>query len=227
MEFSIDDWSPLAISLKTAVPATVVAFFLGIAAACLVVRMRRGKNILDAMFMLPLVLPPTVIGFLLVMAFSKYTDLGTFLLDHGIRIVNSQIGVTIAITVVSFPLMYRAVRGSLESFDENMTGVARTLGMSEAKVLRKVVLPNILPGLVSGGVLTFARALGEYGAAMMVGGCISGKTVTMSIAVGIEYISDRDLAYSWTFILIGIAATVVVMMNWFNQRQMRMTGGGR
>jgi molybdate transport system permease protein len=227
MEWAIDDWSPLWISLKTAIPATAAAFFLGIAAAYLVVRMKRGKNIVDAVFMLPLVLPPTVIGFLLITAFSKYSDIGTFLLDHGIRIVNSQLGVTIAITIVAFPLMYRAVRGSLESFDDNMINAARTLGMSEPTVLRKVIIPNILPGLVSGAVLAFARALGEYGAAMMIGGSISGKTVTMSIAVGMEYITNRDLAYCWTIILIGIAATVVVMMNWFNQKQMNTTGGGR
>jgi molybdate transport system permease protein len=226
MEWVITDWSPFWISLKVAGFATVFAVILGILAAWLVNRVNRGKALLDALFIMPLILPPTVLGFLILETVSIHSPIGVFLLDIGIKLTMNWKGAVLASTIVAFPLMYRSVRGSLEAFDDNILNAGRTLGMSERSILVSVVLPNIVPGIVAGTILAFARALGEFGATMMVAGNIVNKTQTMSIAVWSAYSGgDMELAYNWVIVLMAISITVIVIMNWFSHRQKKLMRG--
>ena len=164
--------SPLLISLKTAIIATVVAFFGGIACARWAMKLKPlSKSILDGILNLPLVLPPTVAGFLLLLIFSLKRPLGIYLWEHyQLKVVLSWPGCVLAATVVAFPLMYRNARAAFEQVDVNYIYAGRTLGLSEWTIFRKVVIPVAGPGIASGTILTFARALGEYGAHIHAGG---------------------------------------------------------
>ncbi len=226
MEWVITDWSPFWISLKVAGFATIFAVVLGILAAWLVNRVDRGKAFLDAIFIIPLILPPTVLGFLILETVSIHSPIGVFLLDIGVKLTMNWKGAVLASTIVAFPLMYRAVRGSLEAFDDNMLNAGRTLGMSERSMFISIIIPNIVPGIVAGTILSFARALGEFGATMMVAGNIINKTQTMSIAVWSAYSGgDMQLAYNWVIVLVAISLTVIVIMNWITHRQKRLMRG--
>mgnify|MGYP000338572695 CR=1 FL=1 len=176
------DWSPLFISIKTGIVATIFSFFLGIYAARKVVKTTPGKKaIIDGILTLPMVLPPTVAGFFLLLIFSRRRPFGIFLFEQfGIKVVQTWLGCIIAATVISFPLMYRNARASFEQLDANLIYAARTLGMSELQIFWKVAVPNAGPGIIAGTILTFARALGEYGATSMLAGNIPGKTSTIS-----------------------------------------------
>ena len=182
------DLSPLLISLKTAIIATVVAFFGGIACARWAMKLKPlSKSILDGILNLPLVLPPTVAGFLLLLLFSLKRPLGIYLWEHyQFKVVLSWPGCVLAATVVAFPLMYRNARAAFEQVDVNYIYAGRTLGLSEWTIFRKVVIPVAGPGIASGTILTFARALGEYGATSMLAGNILGKTRTMAVAIAAE-----------------------------------------
>ena len=171
------DWSPLFISLKTGVVATFISFFLGIYAARKVVKTTPGKKaIIDGILTLPMVLPPTVAGFFLLLIFSRRRPFGIFLYDtFDIKVVQSWLGCIIAATVIAFPLMYRNARAAFEQIDVNLIYAGRTLGMSDTKIFWKVVIPSAGPGIASGTILTFARALGEYGATSMLAGNIPGS----------------------------------------------------
>lgn len=177
------DLSPLWISLKVALPATIFTFVLGICAARTVVKLKHGQAVLDGLFTLPLVLPPTVVGFFLLLAFGKNSLVGQFFSQFGFSFIFSWQGAVIASTVVSFPLMYRTVRGAFEQINPEYLYAARTLGMTERKIFRKIMLPLAWPGILAGTILSFARALGEFGATIMIAGNIPGKTQTMSVAV--------------------------------------------
>ena len=170
------DWSPLFISLKTGVVATFISFFLGIYAARKVVKTTPGKKaIIDGILTLPMVLPPTVAGFFLLLIFSKRRPFGIFLYEtFDIKVVQSWLGCIIAATVIAFPLMYRNARAAFEQLDVNLIYAGRTLGMSDVAIFWKVVIPSAGPGIASGTILTFARALGEYGATSMLAGNIPG-----------------------------------------------------
>ena len=163
------DWSPLIISLKTGVVATIISFFLGIFAARKVIKTTSGKKaVIDGILTLPMVLPPTVAGFFLLLLFSKRRPLGIFLYEQfDIKVVQTWLGCIIAATVIAFPLMYRNARAAFEQIDVNLVYAGRTLGMSETQIFWKVVVPTAGPGIASGTILTFARALGEYGATSM------------------------------------------------------------
>ncbi len=218
------DLSPLIISLKVALTATLITIFAGTVAARFVIKIKRFKGIIDGLFTLPMVLPPTVVGFFLLVLLGKTSPVGKFLINLNINIVFTWVGAVIASAVVSFPLMYRTVRGAFEQFDVNIVYAARTLGMSESKIFSAIVLPNIVPGLIAGTILSFARALGEFGATMMLAGNIPGKTQTMSVAVYSAVQSgDNATAYKWVAVVCAMSFTAMILMNFWNGRQIKKT----
>ena len=202
------DWSPLFISIKTGIAATIVSFFLGIWAARKVLKAKTGlRAVLDGILTLPLVLPPTVAGFFLLLIFSTRRTVGSYLYTtFDIKIVQSWAGCVIAATVIAFPLMYRNARAAFEQVDVNLIYAAQTLGMPEWKIFWRVIMPAAGPGV--------ARALGEYGATSMLAGNIPGKTATISqrIAMVIQD-GDYQTAGVWVGIVILIAFGIVVLMN--------------
>ena len=218
------DWSPLWISLKTGIVATIISFFMGIFAARKVIKMSPGKKaVLDGILTLPMVLPPTVAGFFLLLIFSRRRPFGTFLFEElGIKVVQTWIGCIIAATVIAFPLMYRNARAAFEQLDVNLIYAGRTLGMSDIKIFWKIVVPSAGPGVASGTILTFARALGEYGATSMLAGNIPGKTGTISQKIAMV-IQDGDYltAGVWVAIVMLIAFMVVFLMNLISGKQMK------
>ncbi len=218
------DWSPLLISFKTAVAATIVSFFLGLFAAGKIMHAGNGvKSVLDGILTLPLVLPPTVAGFFLLLLFSKRRPFGIFLFEtFGIKVVQSWLGCVIAATVIAFPLMYRNARAAFELIDTDLIYAARTLGMSERAIFFRVIIPTSGPGIASGTILTFARALGEYGATSMLAGNIPGKTATISQRIAMV-IQDQDYitAGIWVAIVLIIAFTAVLLLNLISGRHMK------
>ena len=217
------DWSPLWITLQTALAATFLSFFLGLWAARRVVAAGpRVKAVLDGLLTLPMVLPPTAAGFFLLLIFSLRRPFGSFLYEQlGIRVVQTWLGCVIAATVIAFPLMYRNARAALEQVDVNLVYAARTLGMGEAELFWRVVVPTAGPGVASGTVLTFARAMGEYGATSMLAGNIAGKTGTISqrIAMVIQN-GDYLTAGVWVAVVFVIAFAVILAMNLISGRGM-------
>lgn len=221
------DWSPLFISLKTGVAATVISFFLGIYAARKVVKASPGKKaVIDGILTLPMVLPPTVAGFFLLLLFSRRRLLGEFLFDQfGFKVVQTWGGCVIAATVIAFPLMYRNARAAMEQIDVNLVYAGRTLGMSDIEIFWKVVIPTAGPGIASGTILTFARALGEYGATSMLAGNIPGKTGTISQKIAMV-IQDGDYltAGIWVVIVMIIAFVIISLMNLISGKKMKNVG---
>ena len=217
------DLSPIIISLKTATLSIIITFFLGVAAAQFVFRLKSKtmKTILDGLFTLPLVLPPTVAGFFLLYIFGMRRPIGKFFENYlGIKIAFSWAATILAAVVMSFPLMYRSARGALEQIDEDLIFAARTLGMSEWSIFFRVMIPNALPVIISGGVLAFARGLGEFGATAMIAGNIRGKTRTLPLAVYSAVASGKmDDAGQYVVILVGISFIVVVCMNYFSMER--------
>lgn len=218
------DWSPLFISLKTGIVATFISFFLGIYAARKVVKTTPGKKaVIDGILTLPMVLPPTVAGFFLLLIFSKRRPFGIFLYEtFDIKVVQSWLGCIIAATVIAFPLMYRNARAAFEQLDVNLIYAGRTLGMSDIRIFWKVVIPSAGPGIASGTILTFARALGEYGATSMLAGNIPGKTGTISQKIAMV-IQDGDYATEgvWVAIVMLIAFLVIFSMNFISGTKMK------
>ena len=218
------DWSPLFISLKTGIVATFISFFLGIYAARKVVKTTPGKKaVIDGILTLPMVLPPTVAGFFLLLIFSKRRPFGIFLYEtFDIKVVQSWLGCIIAATVIAFPLMYRNARAAFEQLDVNLIYAGRTLGMSDIRIFWKVVIPSAGPGIASGTILTFARALGEYGATSMLAGNIPGKTGTISQKIAMV-IQDGDYATAgvWVAIVMLIAFLVIFSMTFISGTKMK------
>lgn len=218
------DWSPLFISLKTGIVATFISFFLGIYAARKVVKTTPGKKaVIDGILTLPMVLTPTVAGFFLLLIFSKRRPFGIFLYEtFDIKVVQSWLGCIIAATVIAFPLMYRNARAAFEQLDVNLIYAGRTLGMSDIRIFWKVVIPSAGPGIASGTILTFARALGEYGATSMLAGNIPGKTGTISQKIAMV-IQDGDYATAgvWVAIVMLIAFLVIFSMNFISGTKMK------
>lgn len=218
------DWSPLFISIKTGIVATIFSFFLGIYAARKVVKTTPGKKaIIDGILTLPMVLPPTVAGFFLLLIFSRRRPFGIFLFENfGIKVVQTWLGCIIAATVISFPLMYRNARAAMEQIDVNLIYAGRTLGMSDTEIFWKVVIPTAGPGIASGTILTFARALGEYGVTSMLAGNIPGKTGTISQKIAMV-IQDGDYmtAGVWVAIVMVIAFLVIFLMNLISGKKMK------
>jgi molybdate transport system permease protein len=176
--------SPLWISFKTVLTTTVITFFIGLFAARWMARYSgRGKSLIDGIFILPLVLPPTVVGFGLLMLFGKNGPLGEFFSWLGTTIVFSWPATVIAAVIMTFPLMYMSARAGFEQVDINVENAARTLGASEWRVFWTVTMPMAWPAVVAAIILTFARALGEFGATLMLAGNIPGKTTTIPVAI--------------------------------------------
>lgn len=206
--------SPLIISLKTAFAATVITFFIGIGLAFVVIQMKHFQGLADAVITLPMVLPPTVVGFFLLLFLGKRSTIGQFLLQFDVSLVFSWQAAVISAIVVSLPLMYRTARGAFEQIDKNILDAARTLGVSEWRIFWHILLPNSWHGILAGLVLSFTRALGEFGATIMFAGNIPGKTQTMSTAIyAAVQANDYDLAFNWAIIIVVFSLFFVVLMN--------------
>jgi molybdate transport system permease protein len=209
-------WSPIIISMEVAVAATVIAFFLGLVAAWNTIKLRRLKGAVDAIFTLPMVLPPTVIGFFLLIIFGKNGLIGGWLYEIGWPIVFSIRGAIVAAAVVAFPLMYRTSRGAFESLDRDLVAAARVDGAGEARIFWQIIVPTCKPGILSGTVLAFTRALGEFGATSMLAGNIPGRTQTMSLAIySAVQSNERSTAYGWVAVIMIISFTTLILMNLF------------
>jgi len=216
------DYSPLWVTLKISLAATVIVFVTGLLASWGVTSMRKGRAVIDAVLSLPLVLPPTVVGFLLLICLGSNSPIGKVLDSLGMRVIFTWQGAAVAAAVVSFPVMYRGMRGAFEQIDENVVNAARTLGLSEFTILRKVMIPMALPGITASVVLSFARCLGEFGATLMVAGNIPGRTRTMSVAVYTAMqSSDRELAFKWVAIIILYSLVILIVMNALSGRRVR------
>ena len=216
------DLSPLWISLKIALTATLITFLTGLAAAWGVTYLRRGKHVVDSLLSIPMVLPPTVVGFLLLLLFGRNSAFGRFLDGIGVNLIFTWQGAVIAAVVVSFPVMYRGARGAMEQVDRNLVYAARTLGMREFTILRRVILPSAWPGIAAAAVLSFARALGEFGATIMIAGNLPGRTQTMAVAVYTAMQGgNRELAMKWVLIIVSFSLATLILMNYWTGRSRR------
>ena len=215
-----DKMEPLLITLKTASAATLITFFAGIFLARFVCNLKRGKTLVDAVIMLPLVLPPTVAGFFLLLTLGKRSPIGQFLLQFDITLVFTWQAAVIAAAVISLPLMYRTTRAAFEQLDPNIIYAARTLGASERKIFWRIVLPNARAGILAGIVLSFTRAAGEFGATIMFAGNVPGVTQTMSTAIyAAVQANDYDLALKWAIMLAMLSLTFILALNCIVKRR--------
>lgn len=214
-------WYPLWNSLRIAAISSVLVFFLGILCAYYVARLpRAAKGILDVFLTLPMVLPPTVCGYFLLLAFGVKRPLGMFLAQFGIKFVMTWYGGILAATMVAFPLMYRTARGAFESFDMNLAYAGQTLGLSNTFIFWKIRMPACRQGILAGIVLAFARALGEYGATSMLIGYTPGKTATISTTVYQLWRTNDDAgAFQWVMVNLAISAVVLLAVNMLETRQ--------
>lgn len=221
------DWSPLWISLSIAIPATVITFFLGVFMAYHVTKAgKKLGRILDILFTLPLVLPPTVAGFLLLVLLGKNGIIGKGLSSLGVQFIFTRSAAVLAATTISLPLMYRSAKAAFEQIDQNLIYAGRTLGMSEGRIFLRITLPNALPGVASGTILAFARALGEFGATLMLAGNIPGRTQTMPMAIYTAMQGgSKQEAFVWVIILLLISCLMIFLMGIFSGE--RRTTRGR
>lgn len=213
--------SPIGISLKTSVVATVINFFLGVLVARWMVSYKgKGQAIIDGILITPLVLPPTVTGFILLLIFGRSGPIGKLLFLVGKTIVFSWPATVVAATVVSFPMMYQSSKAAFELIDSNIINAARTLGVSDWKIFLKIMVPLAWPGIAAGTILTFTRALGEFGATLMFAGNIPQKTQTIPIAIYFAAEGGRmDQAVLYVVLMIIISLTMIVLLNLWKKRQ--------
>jgi molybdate transport system permease protein len=216
------DLSPIFISFKTAIVAIVFTFFIGTVSAYLIFRMktRELKMLFNSLFTLPLVLPPTVFGFFLLEIFGVEQPIGRFLLDFfAVKVVFSWQATVIAAVAVSFPMMYRSAIAAFEQIDPELFAAAQTLGFSEMKIFGKIALPLAVNGLLAGGVLAFARGLGEFGATTMLAGNIAGKTRTLPLAIySAVAAGDWSLAQKYVLIIIVICLVILFLTEIFTKK---------
>ena len=216
------DWYPLFNSIRIAAISTVAVFFLGIFCAQRIARLPRlVKGVLDVVLTLPLVLPPTVVGWLLLLLLGPKRPLGAWVQEVlGVRLVMTWWSAIFATVVVAFPLMYRTARGSFESFDPDLADAGRTLGRSNTWIFWRVQMPCCKQGILAGAVLAFARALGEYGATSMIAGYTPGRTATISTTVyQLWRTGDDPGAFRWVLVNIAISAVFLLVINLLEQRQ--------
>ena len=222
------DWYPLWNSLRIAAISTVVIFFAGVFAAYYIAKLPRlVKGVLDVLLTLPLVLPPTVVGYLLLRVLGPKRVIGAWVLKvFGFKMVMTWWSAIFATSVVIFPLMYRTVRGAFEAFDETLAYSGQTLGLSNTYIFWRIRMPNCRQGVLAGTVLAFARALGEYGATSMIAGYTPGKTATISTTVYQLWQTNSDaLAFRWVLVNIAISAVILLIVNMLEKKN--LSGNGR
>ena len=215
------DWYPLINSLRIAAISCVLVFFLGIFAAYYASKLPRAvKGVLDVVLTLPMVLPPTVCGYFLILLFGARRPLGMFLARFGVKFVMTWYGGILAALVVSFPLMYRTARGAFDSFDETLTYAGQTLGLSNIYIFWRIRMPACRQGILAGTALAFARALGEYGATSMLIGYTPGRTATIATTVyQLWRTNDEAGAFFWVMVNLAISTVVLVVVNLLEDRQ--------
>lgn len=211
------DYRPFWVSIKTSGLALVIAFALGLFAAWKTMgTSSRIKGLLDSVFTIPMVLPPTVCGFLLLMLFGRSTGVGRWLIAHGISIVFTWPAAVISAVVVSFPLVYRTALGAFESLDTQMLDAARTLGWSERRIFTKLMMPLGWPSIAAGTVLAFARAMGEFGCTLFFAGNYAGITQTIPIAIYFEWMGgNTSVALFWVVVVIAFSFLVILFINMY------------
>ena len=215
------DWYPLWNSLRIAGISTVIIFFVGIFAAYYIAKAPRAlKGILDVILTMPLVLPPTVVGYLLLRVLGPKRLVGSwFLAVFGIKLTMTWWSAIFATTVVIFPLMYRTARGAFEAFDETLAYSGQTLGLSNTYIFWRIRMPVCRQGILAGTVLAFARALGEYGATSMIAGYTPGRTATISTTVyQLWRTNDDGMAFKWVMVNMAISAVVLLAVNMLEKR---------
>ncbi|MEI0560465.1 molybdate ABC transporter permease subunit [Brachyspira pilosicoli] len=208
------EYSPLILSLKTAFYSTIITFFVGIYIAFAVFKIKRFSSIFDIVFTFPLVLPPTVVGFFLLIFFGRNSFIGSIVEKLGFPFIFTLRGAILASFIVSFPLMYRTSKGAFEQIDTNIINAARTLGKSENWIFWRIMLPNSWQSILGGAILSFTRALGEFGATIMIAGNIPNRTQTISLAIYTAVqAGDRALAFRLVIIIVAISFISIMMMN--------------
>ncbi|WP_138159173.1 molybdate ABC transporter permease subunit [Peptoniphilus catoniae] len=218
------DLYPLYNSLRISIISTILIFFIGVLSAYYISKSPKFlKAILDVVLTLPLVLPPTVIGFFILKLLSPNSTIGSFIMNvFQEKIIMKWYSAIISTTIVSFPLMYRTARGAFESYDKKLTYAAKTLGVSNARIFWTIMLPTCKEGIIAGTILSFARALGEYGATSMVAGYTPGKTATISTTVYQLWRIGKDAeAYKWVLINVFISFVVLFAINYFEKNQQK------
>ena len=219
------DWSPIFISMKTATLSIFITFFVGLIVAWGLIKIKNDsiKIVLDGIFTLPIVLPPTVVGFFLLYIFGVRGPIGQFFVEFfSVKIAFSWSATVIAAVVMSFPLMYRSARGAFEQVDSNLLDAGRTLGMSEWKIFWKILFANALPGIISGGILAFARGLGEFGATAMLAGNIAGQTRTLPMSVYSEVAAgNMGIAFDYVIVIVIISFIAIFIMDFVTIRKER------
>ena len=216
------DLFPLYNSLRITAISAIIVFFTGIAAAYYIARFPRViKGILDVVLTLPMVLPPTVMGYLLLRILGPKRVVGSwFYQQFGIKLTMHWWSAVFAVTAVVFPLMYRPTRSAFEAFDENLADSARTLGISEWKIFWHIRIPNCRQGIIAGMILAFARGIGEYGATSMVAGYTPGRTATIATEVYQLWRTGNDqMALTWVLINIAISAAAMLVINYLEKRR--------
>ena len=222
------DISPLIISIKTSLVATLITFILGIVISYKIFWYKgRYESLIDTILTLPLVLPPTVVGFFILITIGKNGPVGMILKTIDVNLIFTWTATVISAVIVSFPIMYRSLKSSFEQIDNNMIFAAKTLGLSEKEIFMKIMLPISYPGIIGAVILSFARAIGEFGATLMIAGNIPGKTQTMPIAIFFAVESgDMNKAMIWVMIIIGISAIVITISNFISKSRDKKFGKG-
>lgn len=224
------DWYPLYNSLRIALISSVIVFFAGICAAYYIAGLHPFlKGFLDVVLTLPLVLPPTVVGYFLLVLLGPRRPFGAWFLEtFDTKLVMTWYSGIFAAAVVAFPLMYRTARGAFESFDENLADAGRTLGLGNAYIFWRIRMPACRQGILAGAVLAFARALGEYGATSMIAGYTPGRTATISTTVYQLWRTDNEaLAFRWVMVNVAISAVVLLAVNLLERRERARSGRAR
>lgn len=215
---------PLLLSIKVAGISTIIVFLTGTVLARLLARRQfPGKSIVESLFLLPMVLPPTVVGFGLLILFGKNGWIGAWLADwFGIQVVFNWISAVLASIVVSFPLMYQSASAAFQTVDDRLEQAARTMGASEWRVFRTITFPLAWPGILAGSVLSFARGLGEFGATLMIAGYIPGKTDTIPLAIyfAVEA-GDMKTAWTWVIVIAALGFSALMWLNYWSRKTMR------
>lgn len=218
--------SPLIISLKTAAVSTFITSIIGIIVAYLMSQYSgKLKGLIDGLLNLPLILPPTVVGFFLLVIFGKNGPIGKLLLLFDTSIIFSWSATVISAVIVSFPMMYRTTLASFEQIDYNLINAAKTLGLSRFSIFTKISIPLAFPGIIGGIILSFARAIGEFGATLMLAGNIPGKTQTMPLAIffAVEG-GNMNAAYNWVITITSISLCSILILNYYSKRHLKSIG---